>query len=305
MLKFPFNDLKLAQESYQLVGNVRWPATGELVAATSIKGSEIPTPNGGYPVSLTKKEQKLILGGEAAIWAENYDDSTLDNRIWPRSYVVAERLWSSEELTDEASMYQRLQTMDRWSTISVGLQQKTSIEKQLLRLANGHDVAPLRQLANYAEPAQYYARNWIKFNQTEPKGELYSQSERLNRFADALPVESFKVLDMEKLATQTTDRAAMTNLLAHYNQVLDSAKLSKMIFADNIASVDSQEIAQKHVDVAYAAKQLLEQLLETGSVSSTQIDVTRDVLAKSAAVYDEVVVAIARPTEILVNTLSR
>jgi len=37
----------------------------------------------------------LILGGEAAMWAEQTDEYTLDSTVWPRTSAVAERLWSN------------------------------------------------------------------------------------------------------------------------------------------------------------------------------------------------------------------
>ena len=298
------DDNQFSIGSYQLIGNVRWPTTGKLTASSSMKGTEIIKPNGGYPVELNDKEQALILGGEAAIWGENYDDITVEGRIWPRTYAVAERLWSPEKLTDEKSMYQRLEVVNSWATISVGLQHQANSYKQYLRLANGGDVSALVNLANYAEPAQYYARNWAKFNATEPTGKLYNQSERLNRFVDAVPVESFAVLKMMALAkTAVNNPTDLQELKHHYQTVLNSAINSKSIFEKNIAAIDTVPLAEKHKEVASAALGLIALIEDGNKPTSEHLDKVIATTTNASGMYDEMIVAIVRPTEKLVHQL--
>lgn len=46
------------------------------------------------PSVIAGDKKHLILGGEATLWTEQSDDSTVDNRLWPRGAAWGERLWS-------------------------------------------------------------------------------------------------------------------------------------------------------------------------------------------------------------------
>ena len=58
--------------------------------------------------TLTPEEKSLILGGESCQWAEWVTPENIDSHIWPRNAVIAERLWSPQDVTDVASMYTRM-----------------------------------------------------------------------------------------------------------------------------------------------------------------------------------------------------
>jgi hexosaminidase len=58
--------------------------------------------------ALTPEQQKLILGGEVTMWAEQITPETIDSRIWPRTAALAERFWSPRTVTDVDDLYRRL-----------------------------------------------------------------------------------------------------------------------------------------------------------------------------------------------------
>jgi hexosaminidase len=57
---------------------------------------------------LPKSKQDLLLGGEAAMWSEQVDETVIDGRIWPRASAVAERLWSPSSAHDATEAKTRL-----------------------------------------------------------------------------------------------------------------------------------------------------------------------------------------------------
>ncbi|NRF24049.1 family 20 glycosylhydrolase [Vibrio coralliilyticus] len=303
---YEFAGGKLKAGSYQLIGNVRWPATGELVASSDVKGSVIPAPNGGYPAVLEGDEKDLILGGEITVWGENLDSTTIEHRLWPRSYAIAERLWSSQELTDERSMYQRMKVMDTWSEISLGLRHHADANMMLKRLANGADVAPLQTLSNYIEPAQYYARHWEKWISTPNKGDLYNKYERLNRFADALPMESLTVYEMNDLveAFAKGDTLALDKLALHYQTAKLAAQQAKPIFAANVASVDTVVVSDATVRVSELALTLIEAAKQGQTLRASDVAEYQRIIDDNAIILDETIVAIVKPTEMLLHKLA-
>jgi hexosaminidase len=54
--------------------------------------------NEPFAGNLTDAEKKLVIGGEASMWAERVDDIVFDERVFPRSFGTAERLWSSQNV---------------------------------------------------------------------------------------------------------------------------------------------------------------------------------------------------------------
>ncbi|NAW62074.1 family 20 glycosylhydrolase [Vibrio sp. V31_P5A7T61] len=303
---YDFADGKLKDSSYQLIGNVRWPTTGELVASSDMEGSIIPEPNGGYPAELTEKEQQLILGGEITIWGENLDSMTIEQRLWPRSYAIAERLWSSQDLTDERSMYRRMKVIDTWSEISLGLRHHADANMMLKRLANGADETPLQTLAKYIEPAQYYARHWEKWISTPNEGDLYNQYERLNRFADALPVESLAVYEMQDLvvAYAQGDITALDALAMHYQNIKLAAQQAKPIFAANVASVETVPVAEAAIKVADLGLTLIKLAKQGCGMGQSDAEAYQRIINENAIIFDETIVAIVVPTEQLLHTLT-
>ncbi|KAB0803183.1 hypothetical protein PPYR_00153 [Photinus pyralis] len=57
----------------------------------------------------TEKQKKLVMGGEACMWAEVVNEYNLESRIWPRASATAEKLWSEEDADEIDSVKRRLE----------------------------------------------------------------------------------------------------------------------------------------------------------------------------------------------------
>ncbi|HTS35316.1 MAG TPA: family 20 glycosylhydrolase [Candidatus Solibacter sp.] len=114
-------------------------------------------PMSGDAATLTPEQQKLILGGESCQWAEWVTPENVDSHIWPRNAVVAERLWSPQNVTDVASMYSRMNAVSL-DLESLGLTHRSARPRMLHRMAGGADITALNVLANVVEPVKDYNR---------------------------------------------------------------------------------------------------------------------------------------------------
>lgn len=278
---------------YTLVGNVRYPTRGDKLAAA---------PAGKMPMVPDEKGQANILGGEAALWAENVRAPLLDLKLWPRAFAVAERLWSAQDVNDESNMYRRLAAIDAWSVVSVGLQQHAETAREFTRLSNSVQIAPLQILAEAVEPAQYYTRQHLKFQAGN-----YHQFEPLNRFADALPPESEAVRAMHAqvaaLLQDKRDKAAAQALRERLQRWQANGAALQTAIAGNRTLRDLAPVAQDVGTLATLGLTLLERHQQDKPLSRAEAEQAQRRLDAAAQTRDEVVIAAVYPLEALLRGL--
>jgi hexosaminidase len=137
-------------------------------------------PLAGAAAGLSPQQAKNILGGEAAMWTEFVSPQNLDNRIWPRTAAIAERLWSAQTMTDTVSMYDRLAIVSE-KLDDYGLEHNRSYPQMLQRMIGDSDPASLRVLGDVMQPPRLYARHRLG------QWDVFTP---LNRLVDAVPPES-------------------------------------------------------------------------------------------------------------------
>ncbi|WP_159867456.1 MULTISPECIES: beta-N-acetylhexosaminidase [unclassified Raoultella] len=283
------NDDKLG--GYFLLGNVRYPVSGQRLD---------DVPEGIPPVVPDAEQQKNLLGGEAALWAENVAAPVLDIKLWPRAFAVAERLWSAQDVKDSDNMYQRLQAMDGWSTVSVGLQQHGQQLVQFTRLANGGSTLALQILAQAIEPAHYYTRQHLKFQANN-----YHQFEPLNRLADALPPESDTVRSLDRWAERLISDAednesadALRHVFTRWqNNTADALALTESSY--QLAAIGP--VVQQVDKLATLGLRLTDLVARQGTLDDKEYASVQAQLDEAAKTQDELVIAAVYPLEKLLR----
>src|SRR3954469_2804080 len=165
--------------SYGYYVDLMWPAARHYAI----------DPMSGAAASLTPEQQKLILGGESAQWAEWVTPENIDSHIWPRNAAIAERLWSPQSVTDPASMYTRMHAVSL-ELEYLRLAHHSARDQMLQRMVGDADITPVRTLADVVEPVKDYNR-WddatgaIDFHAplTRMIDATYPESETARRFA--------------------------------------------------------------------------------------------------------------------------
>lgn len=276
---------------YFLLGNARYPVSGKLL-------DEVP--KGIAPVVPDTARQANLQGGEAALWAENVVAPVLDIKLWPRAFAVAERLWSAQDVNDTDNMYTRLQAMDSWSTVSVGLLQHSQQQAYFTRLANNGDSLPLQILAQAVEPAQYYTRQHLKFQAGN-----YHQFEPLNRFADALSAESPTVRQMNKwvdrLVSDAEDTESADALRHVFNRWQSNTSDALALSGSNYQLKAIKPVIQEVDKLASIGLRLTDLVARQGTLDDKEIASIQAELDNAAKIQDEVVIAAVYPLETLLR----
>lgn len=157
--------------------------------------------------TLTSEERKRVLGGEATMWSELATSETLDSRLWPRTAAIAERFWSSEEIKDISSMYNRLETIS-FRLEELGINHIKNKAVILRNITNNQSIEALEVLTKIYEPLKIYTRN--------KGGTEYKTYSPFTLFADACTADA-------------SDAIVFNNLVSDYIETENSAAKNKIL----------------------------------------------------------------------------
>ncbi|HEY6341065.1 MAG TPA: family 20 glycosylhydrolase [Bryobacteraceae bacterium] len=163
-------------------------------------------PFDGKAGDLPPDQAARILGGEACMWSEYVSAENVDSRIWPRMAAIAERFWSPREVRDPEAMYERLEVVSRWLEWS-GLEQSSESRQMLSRIAGAAPEEPLQILADVSEALGIEGRRDAR---------RYTSLTPLNRFVDAVPVESDSARRLGRDVMRLPDPIAEAELRAAF-----------------------------------------------------------------------------------------
>jgi hexosaminidase len=205
--------------------------------------------------TLTSEQQKLILGGEVCMWAEQLNERTIDSRIWPRTAVMAERFWSPQSDRDVVSMYRRL------PKVSIELEQaglKHITGPAMMRRSISGQVNPtaLSTLAAVLEPVSFGERSETQHTDGHTP---------LDRLVDTVvpdPPSRFEIAqDVDAVVNKTSDStAAEARLTRRFMEWQEIAPTLAAQMQQNPRMSDAAIRAQQLGELGHLGLQTLSQL---------------------------------------------
>ena len=245
--------------------------------------------------TLTPDQKARVLGGEATMWTDIVSDENLDNRIWPRTAAIAERLWSPQDVQDVDWMYKRLKIVSQKLGYS-GLRHRLITDEMLERMSGEPDPVPLKVLATVVQPPRLYERQQLR---------TFTDFTPLNHLDDAVPPESDTAREFNEIAKRIVSGKADPQEWQHARQWLllwrdNDAKLQPLL-ARSFLTQELAPVSRNLSRVAEIGLQALDDLHENRFVSPDLRQRNIEFLQASAKPQAVLLLMVAPSVELLVQ----
>jgi hexosaminidase len=255
----------------------------------------IVDPLGDSAATLTPDQKSRVLGGEATMWTDIVSHENMDNRIWPRTAAIAERLWSPQQVQDVDSMYQRLAIISQ-KLGYYGLRHRLITDEMLQRMSGEPDPVPLKVLAAVVQPPRLYERQQLR---------TFTDFTPLNHLDDAVPPESDTAREFNEIAKRIVLGKADTQEWQQARQWLvlwrdNDAKLQPLL-ARSYLTQELAPVSRNLSRVAEIGLQALDDLHENRLVSADLRQRNIEFLKSSGKPQAVLVLMVAPSVELLVQ----
>lgn len=166
-------------------GMMSFGSYGSISGSSEMPGTAMPKIEIVKPLNVA--ETARVLGGEACMWAELVNEHNVESRVWPRAAVIAEKLWSPQEITtDTEDMYRRLAHFNTYLE-SRGSMHNSWYESGLSGIISAEGLPILKNLTDFLEEVKFVKR---LIDMIDEEG-LYLPDLQLDHLADIVYPESY------------------------------------------------------------------------------------------------------------------
>jgi hexosaminidase len=252
-------------------------------------------PLGATAAELTADQKARVLGGEATMWTDIVSHENMDNRVWPRTAAIAERLWSPQQIQDVDTMYERLATISQ-KLAYYGLRHRLIRDEMLERMSGESDPEPLKVLAAVVQPPRLYQRQELR---------TFTDFTPLNRLDDAVPPESDTAREFNELAKRISSGKARPEEWRRARESLvlwrdNDAKLQPLL-KRSFLTQDLAPVSRNLSHVAEIGLQALDDLQKNHTVSADARQRDIEFLQLSAKPQAVLLLMVAPSVELLVQ----
>ena len=249
----------------------------------------------GDPSGLSPEQKKRVLGGEATMWTDIVSDENMDNRIWPRTAAIAERLWSAEQVRDIDSMYRRLRSVSQ-KLVYYGLRHRFIMDEMLERMSGESDPVPLKVLAAVVQPPRLYQRQELR---------TFSDFTPLNRMDDAVPPESDTAREFNEIAKRISSGQATPEEWRRARAWLtlwrDNDAALQPLLAQSFLTKDLAPVSRNLSQVAAIGLRALDDLQERRTMNGQDRQSTIEFLQRSAKPQAVLLLMVVPSVQLLVE----